>query len=166
MQLQTYLQSDFWKDGDQLILSDIVDKETAHEKDLLHLSAHLLILDPQKRILSRHRKVDDFRYADTWTSSIGTHVLAGDDYLSTLTPLLPLKKVTSFFGEFRVHDPYENEVNGLYLMEVEEDELPTDFLADKQFFNREELMELINDSKTTHHLKAAVELLESKGFWG
>ncbi len=42
--IQTYKNID-WKEGTTLDKGEVVDKETAHEKDLLHLSVHLLIID-------------------------------------------------------------------------------------------------------------------------
>jgi isopentenyldiphosphate isomerase len=163
--LQAYQQLTEWKDGDTLTKTEAVDKEIAHQNDLLHLSAHLIIIDNQNRVLSRKRKADDFRYADMWTSSIGTHVLLNNDYLSTLKELLPLQKELQFIGEFRIHDEWENEVNGLYIMRANEDELPAPFLSDKKFFTIEELTSVIEQNKTTPHLKGGVELLKQKAFF-
>lgn len=157
--VQTYKQTSSWNEGDLFIKSVAVSKEEAHEKDLLHLSAHLLIIDKDNRVLTRKRLLDDFRYADLWTTTIGTHVLLGHDYLSTLTPLLPIQKDLKYIGEFRVHDKWENEVNGLYVLDANENDLPTDFLVDKKFFNVEELGRIIKENKTTPHLKAAVARL-------
>jgi isopentenyldiphosphate isomerase len=160
VEIQTYSDNSSWKNGDALVKDVIVDKALAHDKDMLHLSVHLLIIDEVNRILSRKRKDDDFRYAGLWTSTIGTHVELGKDYLQTLETLLPISLDLFFQGEFRVHDEFENEVNGLYVMKVNEENLPTDFLRDRKFFEKEELKKLITKGKTTPHLKGAFELLE------
>ena len=162
--LQTYKHLELWKDGDQLEKTKVVGKEEAHESDLLHLSVHLLIIDSQDRILFRKRKSDDLRYVGLWTSTIGTHVLIGNDYLSTLQELLPIQKSLEFIGEFRVHDEWENEVDALYIMRANKEELPQEFLSDKQFFPKEEMNNLIQDNKTTPHLKGGLELLQLKVF--
>lgn len=160
--LQTYKEDNNWKDGDELVKTAVVDKEEAHIKYLLHQSVHLLIIDDQKRILSRERKASDNRYPALWTSSTGTHVLQGDDYFSTLRNLLPIQKDMKFIGEFRVKDRLENEVNGLYLMKANKEDLPMTFLEDKKFFTIGELQALIADQKVTPHLKGGFELLEQK----
>ncbi|MBD3279803.1 MAG: hypothetical protein GF390_03785 [Candidatus Pacebacteria bacterium] len=162
--LQTYKQPNHWKDGDKLEKTEVVGKEEAHERGLLHLSAHLLIIDSQNRILSRKRKSDDFRYADLWTSTVGTHVLIENDYLSTLQELLPIHKPLEFIGEFRVHDDWENEINGLYIMRANEEDLSQAFLNDKKFFPKEELNNLVQRNKTTPHLKGGLELIMLKVF--
>lgn len=160
--LQTYKQTDNWKEGDQLEKTEAVDKEQTHEKDLLHLSSHLFIIDSNNRVLSRKRKPNDFRYAALWTSSIGTHVLLGNDYTSTLKDLLPIEKKLEYVGEFRVHDEWENEINGLHIMRADENELNVEFMNDKSFLTKTELNNLINQNKTTPHLKNGFELLERK----
>lgn len=125
--LQTYKKVNDWREGDQLEKSEVVEKEETHKKDLLHLSVHLIIVDSKNRILSRKRKIDDFRYANLWTSSAGTHILSGNDYLSTLNDFLPIQKKLEHVGEFMVHDEWENEINDLYIMRAEESELPIEF---------------------------------------
>lgn len=157
--LQTYKFPRNWKSGMVLEKVEIAGKQEAHEKNLLHLSSHLLILDKQHYILLRRRKSHDFRYADLWTSTIGTHVLVDNDYLSTLRELLPIQKPLEFIGEFRVHDEWENEINGLYIMKANEGELTQEFLNDKKFFSKEELSNLIQKNQTTPHLKGGFELL-------
>jgi len=162
--LQTYKQVDDWQEGNQLEKAEVVKKEETHNADLLHLSVHLIIIDSKNRILSRKRKIDDFRYADLWTNSVGTHVLFGNDYLSTLNDFLPIQKKLEYIGEFMVHDEWENEINGLYIMRADESELPIEFLSDKSFFTSTELNNLINQEKTTPHLKGGFELLKRKFF--
>ncbi len=162
--LQIYQEINNWKEGDHLEKNEVVAKEETHEKDLLHLSVHLLIVDFKNRILSRKRKPNDFRYADLWTSTIGTHVFVNSDYLSTLQDLLPLQKDLEYIGEFRVHDEWENEINGLYIMRADEGELSAEFLGDKSFFTIAELSNLVDQDKTTPHLKGGFELLKQKFF--
>ncbi len=162
--LQTYKQVSDWQEGSRLEKAEIVEKGKTHKTDLLHLSAHLIVIDSKNRILSRKRNIDDFRYAGLWTSSIGTHVLFENDYLSTLRDLLPIKKKLEYVGEFRVHDEWENEINGLYVTQANENELPTEFLSDKSFFTENELINLIKQEKTTPHLKSGFELLKRKFF--
>jgi isopentenyldiphosphate isomerase len=162
MQIQTYQDAPQWKEGDTLVVADVVEKEVAHTQDLLHLATHLLVIDQNNRILSRHRTADDLRYPDKWTSSIGTHPAIGQDYHSTLLELIPIQKEMQYVGEFRVHDPFENEVNGLHIMKADEHELPAQFMADKKFFTVEEFKELFAAKATTPHLQAGVELLLQK----
>lgn len=162
--LQTYKQINDWQEGDRLEKAEIVEKEKTHKTYLLHLSAHLFIIDSKNRILSRKRKSDDFRYTGLWTSSVGTHVLLENDYLSTLKDLLPIQKKLEYIGEFRVHDEWENEINGLYIIRADKGDLPVEFLSDKSFFTNTELNNLINQGKATPHLKSGFELLKRKLF--
>jgi len=162
-QIQTLVLKTEWKTGDLPVYGQVMDKESVHTQDLLHYSVHLLILDSKNNILCRKRKVNDFRYADLWTSSIGTHVLYGSDYLKTLKPLLPIKIKIDFIGEFRVHDAWENEINGLYVCRIDKEELPPDFLIDRSYLSNSELMTLILELKTTPHLREAFGLLKNKG---
>ena len=161
--IQTLIQKSNWQPGDILSNGPVMAKEDVHVQDLLHYSVHLLILDTKNNILCRKRKIDDFRYADLWTSSIGTHVLNGNDYLKTLLPQLPIESKLEFIGEFRVHDTWENEINGLYICKIANEELPPAFLADRSFLTIPELKVLITEHKTTPHLSAAVELILNMG---
>ena len=158
--LETFQDTDKWKSGVKLISGPVVNKDEAHDKNLLHLSAHLLIIDSANRILARKRKDDDFRYAGLWTSTIGTHVLVNNDYLSTLKGLLPLQRDLEYLGEFRVHDEWENEINGLYILRADEKEVSAKFLEDKKFFTADEVTKLVQKGKTTPHLKGALELIK------
>lgn len=160
--IQSFLQSPKWRNGDVLKEYEVVSKEQVHEQDLLHLSVHLLIIDRQNRILCRQRQKDDFRYANLWTSSIGTHVLFGSNYKSTLLPMLPANNEIKFVGEFRVHDAWENEVNGLFIMNADSKKLPEIFLKDREFISLSKLTDLINNNQTTPHLKGAIELLHKE----
>lgn len=162
MRIQTYHDTREWTEGYELeVLRDEL-KEDAHEKGLLHLSTHLLIIDPKNRILSRHRATTEFRYAGLWTTAIGTHVEAGKDYESTLRDLSPCPMNLDWVGEFRVRDEYENEVNGLHVSKMSIDELPAEFLTDREFLDLQTIDRLINLDRTTPHLAEAIRLLKQK----
>lgn len=98
-----------------LVPLDVVDKEDAHRRGLLHRSVHLQLLDEQGRLHARRRSADDLRYAGLWTSTLGTHVAAGDMDEGTLRALVPPHTELSWVGEFRVKDEWENEVCGLFV---------------------------------------------------
>lgn len=134
-------------------------KEKAHQKGLLHKSAHLLMIC-DGRILCRHRKKTEERYSDMYTTTIGTHVLNDDDYLDTLRPFLPDKSLELIYvGEFFVHDEFENEINGLYVIDIGRNNLLDDFLEGRDFLSESELRDLITRNKTTPHLAEAFKLV-------
>lgn len=142
---------------------EVVDKETAHQRNLLHKSAHVLFICGNK-ILCRYRAKDELRYPDVYTTAIGTHVFYGNDYLETIFNFLPGNLVPVWVGEFFVHDKFENEVNGLYVIKVESGELPKDFLQNRNFFSPRELLDLIAKNKTTPHLAGAFNLIKDNDF--
>ncbi len=155
MQIQTYKF-----DSEKLIKNKIVDKKSIHENDLLHLSAHLLLIDKQGKICCRKRSKDSFRYADLWTTAIGTHVPLNSDYETLLKDFLPVELKIEKVGEFRVHDEWENEINGLYVGYIEETELPEEFMKDRKFIELNKLESLIGSNQTTPHLEEALNCLK------
>lgn len=159
MEIQTYKNIVDWKSGNKLMADKIVLKEDAHELDLLHLSIHLILIDDRGGICCRKRPVDDFRYAGLWTTTIGTHVLLKQNYAQTLIPLLPVKMDIEWFGEFRVHDEWENEINGLYIGSINQVNLPIEFMSDRTFLSKKDLEKEITQSQTTPHLAGAYKLL-------
>ena len=156
--LQTYIIN---KEG---ILKEarIVEKIEAHENDLLHKSVHLIILC-DKKILARKREKDESRYGGLFISTIGTHILSNDNYISTIEKFLPTQNLAlKFAGEFFVHDEWENEINGLFIAETEYENLPKDFVFSRELFTIEELKEIINRGEATPHLAGAFKLLQGK----
>lgn len=156
--LQTYIIN---KEG---ILKEarMVEKIEAHENDLLHKSVHLIVLC-NKKILTRKRGKDESRYGGLLTSTIGTHVLSNDNYISTIEKFLPLQNLElKFVGEFFVHDEWENEINGLFVTEVEYENLPKDFIINRELLTVDEIKEIINNSEATPHLVGAFEMLQEK----
>tara|TARA_B100002003_G_C13902915_1_gene439809 strand:+ start:134 stop:556 length:423 start_codon:yes stop_codon:yes gene_type:complete len=106
------------------------DKIMVHEKDLLHKSAHLLIVKDLGEILCRKRSDEEERYAGLWTSTYGTHVIGEDDYLQTLQKGFDIID-PSWIGEFKVKDEFENEINGLYISK----HTPNIISEDRKFVN-------------------------------
>lgn len=161
MEIQTYKNLDDWKEVSDLISDRVFTRKEVHKKGLLHLSAHLLIVDEQN-ICCRKRSEDDFRYAGLWTTTIGTHVLLGKDYELTIKGFLPASLKLNWVGEFRVHDQWENEVNGLFYTGCSAKDLPNEFLIGRSFITIEDLKQNIVEEKTTPHLKEALNLLYKK----
>jgi len=162
MDIQTYRQVENWISGQKLTEDKIVSKEEAHEKDLLHLSTHLIVIDLQGNILCRKRAENDFRYAGLWTTTIGIHVPLSQGYKEILIEYFPLKIDLKWVGEFRVRDEFENEVNGLYVTFVSDQNLDEAFMRDKKFISQDELDNLINKNNCTPHLREACLLLKLK----
>ena len=157
MKIQTYIET---KDG--IYEGPIVTKEEAHVKDLLHKSAHLLIVDGAN-IVSRKRGDHEQRYTSLYTTTIGTHVALGATYKETLQGLMPEAWPLEWVGEFRVHDQYENEVNGLYIARVQFRALPQDFKKDRHIIKSKDLEGMADKNLTTPHLAKAYEVFTN---WG
>ncbi|MBT3865761.1 hypothetical protein HOF78_01515 [Candidatus Woesearchaeota archaeon] len=162
MKIQTYRQVDNWDKGTELYEGDVLEKALVHNEGLLHKSAHLLIVNSQGEILCRKRSNSEKRYSSLWTTTIGTHVELGLNYLETLRRNMPSEMVTKFLGEFRVKDLFENEICGLHVTLFESKTIPDDFLKDRCFFNRDDLEESISEGRTTPHLTEATRLLGEK----
>ncbi|HEX2022514.1 MAG TPA: hypothetical protein VHH36_07360 [Candidatus Thermoplasmatota archaeon] len=114
LKVQTYREPAAWAEGDPLDPRETLDKEEAHRRGLLHRSVHLLLFDEDGRLHARRRSDDDARYAGLWTSTVGTHVAAGDVDERTLRAIVPPETALARVGEFRVKDDAENEVCGLF----------------------------------------------------
>ena len=146
--------------GKSLILKvGETDKETAHETYLLHKSVHLLVLS-HDLILCRLRGVNEARYSALWTSSFGTHVLSGEDYLSTLR-MNGFDEDLNFSGEFRIDDTIENEICGLFLLNVEKNYSKLN--NGHQFLDLKTLERRIKEGKTTPHLEQSYKLWKRHG---
>ena len=156
--LQTYIINK----GGILKEARVAEKVEAHENDLLHKSVHLIILC-DKKVLARERGKDESRYGGLFTSTIGTHVLLKDNYISTIEKFLPTQNLElKFVGEFFVHDEWENEINGLFFAEVEYENLPKDFIIDRELLTVDETKEIINSGEVTPHLAGAFKMLQEK----
>lgn len=162
MKIQTYQNIAEWGQNQKLAKGEIAEKEYAHEKRLLHLSAHLLIINRAGGIFCRKRPDSELRYRGLWTTSVGVHVGLNDDYLAALKNTLHANKAMGWLGEFRVDDGYENEVCGLYLARMEENELPEEFKASRMFITPDALESLAFEGKITPHLKEAYLLMGGK----
>ncbi|MDP3728775.1 MAG: hypothetical protein Q8R18_04955 [bacterium] len=159
MLIQTYREPTNWKLGKALSPYQVIDKEEAHKQRLLHLSAHLLIWDSQGKICVRKRGDHEERYTSLWTTALGTHVPIGKDYVETIRELLPIPLDLKWVGEFRVKDPYENEVNSLYTTVSTPEKLGDSFMKGRSFSTLDEIVKEIMMNQTTPHLKKAIKTL-------
>ncbi len=162
MFIQTYYEPTNWKPGKSLSPYQILDKEEVHKQKLLHLSAHLLIRDPQGNICVRKRGAHEERYTSLWTTTLGAHVPVGKDYAQTIREFLPIPHVLDWVGEFMVKDSYENEVNGLYVIASTPKELGDIFMEGRSFLTIDEIVREISLKKTTPHLKKAIKILKGQ----
>lgn len=162
MDIQTYREVGNWISGQKLTEDKIVSKEEAHNKGLLHLSTHLLVIDSKNDILCRKRTENDFHYAGLWTTTIGTHVPLNQGYQEILIEYFPLKIDLKWIGEFRVHDEFENEINGLYITYLNGEKLDKEFTKDRCFISLQRLENIILFNQCTPHLKEAYVLFRSE----
>ncbi len=159
MLIQTYNEPSNWKPGKSLSPYIVTEKEEAHNKSLLHLSAHILIKDDEGNICVRKRGDKEERYTSLWTTTFGTHVPIGKNYIETIRELLTIPINLEWVGEFKVKDDYENEINGLYLAKADGDELGKKFMEGRSFLTLDEIVKEIILNKTTPHLKKAIKTL-------
>src|SRR3989338_1687981 len=68
-------------------------EEEVREKNLLHHSVHLLIVDSHNRLFCAHRIIGRLIYSGWWTIP-GAHVLSGETYEKT---------VARFLKELKIH---------------------------------------------------------------
>jgi hypothetical protein len=158
MRIQTYKECSKTKES-ELVKDRIVEKEDAHKESLLHLSAHLLLIK-EDRIYCRLRDKSEQRYQGLWTTTLGTHVEIGETFKSTILKNVKYSHEIRWIGTFNVKDDYENELCGLYTAEYEDGKIPAYLKKGRELINIKELVRLINEKKTTPHLKAVYELIK------
>lgn len=156
--LRTFGDPEIWRPGIRLAPGELMGKEEAHARGLLHRSVHLLLLDGTS-VLCRKRGDHEVRYAGLWTTTIEAHVLGDATYEQALAPLIPLPLKTQRFGEFRVRDAFENEVCMLYVADVGSDQLSAEFLTGRSMLPEETLRMLSQADALTPHLREAYRLL-------
>ena len=153
---------------------DIVDKqgqtigqedlEEAHKKDLLHLSVHTLILDPEGRFFLRQRKGDHLRYPGYWTTTVGVHVLTGqlpeDVAKDSLFKNLGLNLKLKYVGEVRVHDEYENEISAVFIGKVDESTKVESKAGDLiKPFSEDQIRKMTETEKLTPYILKSVDII-------
>jgi isopentenyldiphosphate isomerase len=90
----------------------------AHEARCWHHSTHLLAVREGK-VLARKRAIDDIRYPNLYTTTVGAHIEPGEDPKASLTRAASKRQVTfeglSYAGSFSVADGIEHEVCTLWI---------------------------------------------------
>lgn len=71
-----------------------------------------------------------------------------------------LHNTIEWVGEFRVKDNFENEVCGLYILEIET--LPQEIEKHHYLLRQSSLEEEIRNNNVTQHLEKALRLFQSK----
>lgn len=164
MMIQTYREAPEWRSGTELEPLAVMDKECVHAAGALHRSVHFLALDQrQDTVLLRKRSLSEHRYGGLFTSTAGVHVDAGDggdDYERSLRlQVSGIPEAVIFVGEFRVQDPFENEVCGVFLHFGCLESLARRLAGDHQVVALSRALEWARSGKTTPHLSEALKLL-------
>lgn len=154
-------QLDIINEQDEVVGQD--DVEEIHQKDLLHRSIHILIVDPQGRFYLRQRSSKKSRYPGWYTNSVGAHVPAGQSYDETtresLKETLGLDCKLKFLGKVRVHDKYENEISWTYVGYVDDlDKIKANSEEPGRFFRTDEIKNLKKKYKITPYVFKSLDL--------
>ena len=151
--------------NEQDIVIDQASEEEVLEKNLLHHSVHLLIIDSHNHLFCAHRIAGRPIYSGWWTIP-GAHVLSGETYEKTLTRFLKELKIYASFKQLqkiRVNDGFENEWSMLYLLKY--DTLPflyPEKLQGGRLLSLTEIRTLSQKEKMTPYLMAALEFVSQK----
>lgn len=145
---------------DEEILSH-ASKVEIHQKHLLHKSIHVLIIDSLGRIYCRNRKRQQSATFG-WTSSVGAHVLSGQNFDQTarqaLQNMLGINCPLTLIDKARINCKTENELVAVYTGYANEVKLNPDLGQTGQFFTIEDLKHLIATQTVTPHLVEALNL--------
>lgn len=140
-------------------------EEEVREKNLLHHSIHLLVVDFQNRLFCAHRIMGRPIYSGWWTIP-GAHICSGETYEKTLTRFLKELKLSGSFNQLqkiRVNDGFENEWSMLYLLKSNTAPfLSSEKFQKGKFLSVAEIQILLKKEKVTPYLVAAVEFVSKK----
>ncbi|MBI5002109.1 NUDIX hydrolase [Candidatus Woesearchaeota archaeon] len=140
-------------------------EEEVREKNLLHHSVHLLIVDSHNCLFCAHRITGRPIYSGWWTIP-GAHVRSGETYEKTVVRFLKELKIHASFKQLhkiRVDDGFENEWSMLYLLKFD----TTPFLAPEKFqegkfLSLSRIRTLSQKEKVTPYLLAALEFVSQE----
>ena len=140
-------------------------EEEVREKNLLHHSVHLLIVDSHNRLFCAHRITGRPIYSGWWTIP-GAHVRSGETYEKTVVRFLKELKIHASFKQLhkiRINDSVENEWSMLYLLKY--DTAPffnSDKFQEGQFLSLSKIRTLSQKEKMTPYLMAALDFVSQK----
>ena len=140
-------------------------EEEVREKNLLHHSVHLLIIDSHNCLFCAHRIIGRLIYSGWWTIP-GAHVLSGKTYEKTVARFLKKLKIHASLKQLRkirVKDGFENKWSMLYLLKSDTAPfLHPDKFQDSKFFSLAEICTLSQKEKVTSYVIAALEFVSQK----
>ena len=140
-------------------------EEEVREKNLLHHSVHLFIVDSHNRLFCAHRITGRPIYSGWWTIP-GAHVLSGETYEKTVARFLKELKIHASLKQLRkirVKDGFENEWSMLYLLKSDvAPVLASDKFQGGKFLSLAEIRVLSQKEKVTPYLVAALEFFSQK----
>ncbi|OGM03166.1 hypothetical protein A3K72_00550 [Candidatus Woesearchaeota archaeon RBG_13_36_6] len=137
--------------------------DEVHNKGLLHRAIHIFIINPEGKLFCRQRSLKKERYPGWWSTSVGAHVLSGQDYdqvaKQSLKDTLGIDCKLTFIGKARVHDKFENEISATYIGYSDEkmDFNPKQIEGGK-FFSIQEIRELTKKKNVTPHLAHSLNI--------
>lgn len=135
-------------------------EQEIREKNLLHHSVHLFIVDAHHRLFCAHRLNRRPIYSGWWTIP-GAHVRSGETYEKTVIHFLSELKLHGSFKELqkiRVQDEFENEWSMLYLLKSDAPPfLHPEKFQEGKFLSSSEIRTLSQREKVTPYLLAALK---------
>ncbi len=142
-----------------------MDSARVHEKHLLHPAVHVIV--KKKNALEfyiRKRPSTKAVYPSLWTSSVGAHVLAGQDVdnaaQENLKKFLGLETALTFLGKKHVEDAVENEDVSFYVCEIDGmPQLNPEEGEQGKFMHIDQILKLKERSKVTPHLITGLYML-------
>jgi isopentenyldiphosphate isomerase len=138
--------------------------EEIHHRGLLHRAMHAIVRNAAGQYYVRQRSPALELYPGVWTSSVGEHVFIGEDYDDTAKratrEFLGLEVPMELVNKVHVHDAIENELVAVYSAQAESiPALNPEHSEAGEFMTLAELGRLVDEWRTTPHLRAAVGLL-------
>lgn len=147
----------------------VISKKEAHKNGLWHSSIHIWIISTdKKRILLQKRCADKNLFPDMWDISVGGHISAGEEPLTSakreLEEELGLNPDNYEFNfikrikeEFKDHGVNSNEFVNIYMViadiDIDDITLQKEEVSDAKWFTKDELKQLADDEKVLPHFE-------------
>ncbi|MDO8626835.1 MAG: NUDIX domain-containing protein [Candidatus Diapherotrites archaeon] len=141
----------------------VSDVDEVHKKNLLHRAVHVFIVNSKGELFCRQRNRMKTLYPGFWSTSVGAHVLSGQNYEDvaheSLENMLGIHCELELIGKDRVQDETENEIVELFIGNSDDNmSFNPRQVEDGKFLSVEEVEELTKQENATPHLAKALEI--------
>ncbi|MBU1201503.1 MAG: NUDIX domain-containing protein [Nanoarchaeota archaeon] len=144
------------------------ERNTVHEKHLLHRSIHIIVVNNKNQILLQLRKASKKQYPLFWSGSTAGHIDSGENVtkcaIREIFEEIGLKTKLTFVDKFIINDAVEHELVNVFFTRSD-GPFKIDFgeVEKVEWFDIETLRKN-NSMKMTPHCRKAIDLVIKKYF--